>query len=156
MAPRKTRSRDVRVSAFIKAKPEKIYGALTSARELCLFWLESAETDARSRGRFRMVWPSNDGEGCEASAVFVDLEPGRKVSWIFDSRSRRGGKVPALVNIFIEERPRGAQATLLHAGFSASPSADRLFEAFRGLWGDCLSSLKGYLERGRFGRMRPS
>lgn len=146
----------MRVSAFIKARPEKVYGALTSARELCLFWLESAETDARSGGRFRMVWPSKDGEGCEASAVFVDLQPGEKVAWLFDARSRRGGRVPALVNVFIERKSRGAQATLLHAGFSGAVSQDKLFLAFRALWADCLASLKDYLECGRSGPMRPS
>lgn len=153
--PKRSSSRDVRVSAFIQARPEKVFGALTSARELCLFWLESAETDARSGGRFRMVWPSEDGEGCEASAVFVDLQPGEKVSWLFDKRSRRGGRVPALVNVFIEKRPRGSQATLLHPGFSGAASQDKLFAAFRALWAEGLARLKEHLESGR-SRMRPS
>ena len=149
MSKRSAKTRDVRLSALIKAKPEKIYQALTSARELCVFWLERAETDARNLGKFRMVWPTKDGEGCDAAAVFVDLDPGRKVSWLFDPSSRRGGRVPALVSVFIEERPRGAQATILHAGFSAARSQDRLYGAFRGLWEDCLAKLKAHLEYGR-------
>ncbi|MBI5243692.1 MAG: SRPBCC domain-containing protein [Elusimicrobia bacterium] len=149
MPSRRAKTRDIRISAFIKAKPEKIYHALTSARELCVFWLDRAETDARNLGKFRMVWPTKDGEGCEASAVFVDLEPGRKVSWIFNPSSRRGGRVPALVNVFIEDRPRRVQATIQHAGFSAARSHDRVFEAFRSLWEDCLAKLKAHLEHGR-------
>ncbi|MEI8191309.1 MAG: SRPBCC domain-containing protein [candidate division NC10 bacterium] len=149
MPKRPSKTRDVRIAAFIKAKPEKIYQALTSARELCVFWLERAETDARNLGKFRMVWPTKDGEGCDASAVFVDLDPGRKVSWLFDASSRRGGRVPALVSVFIEDRPRGAQATILHAGFSAARSQDRLFCVFCGLWEDCLAKLKAHLEHDR-------
>ena len=86
--------------------------ALTSATELCRWWLQGAETDARSGGRLRMVWPKlkyecdknggsrngrifpphaamGDSEGC-----FVDLEPGRKVAWMWRQSGRRAATCP--------------------------------------------------------------
>jgi len=86
---------DIRVSAFIKAEPDQVYRALTSARELCVWWLERAETEARNMGRLRMVWPDGSkGRANEATGVFVDLEPGRKVAWLWDSRRGRAGSPP--------------------------------------------------------------
>ena len=80
---------DIRLSASIRAKPEQVYRALTSARELCVWWLARAETDARNMGHLRMVWPSRGrGDGSEVSGVFVDLEPGQKVAWIWNDSSR--------------------------------------------------------------------
>ncbi|HVE12666.1 MAG TPA: SRPBCC domain-containing protein [Elusimicrobiota bacterium] len=138
-------TRDVRVSAAIKASPKRVYRALTSARELCLWWLERAETDARSLGRVRMVWPEALGWG-EAEGVFVDLEPESKVAWLWGGRGVPRG-VPRLVNVFIEPRPGGCGVTVVQAGFPAD--ADGRRAAFRARWEDCLAKLALYLEKGR-------
>ncbi|MFH1725076.1 MAG: SRPBCC domain-containing protein [Elusimicrobiota bacterium] len=140
---------DIRFSASLKAKPEQVYRALTSARELCVWWLERAETDARNMGRMRMVWPAGRRcDGIEARGVFVDLDPGRKVAWILDDGSRTRG-VPALVSFFIEGKGRGAQVTLVHAGFSSAPSRERLLRRYQEGWEDCLAKLKLYLDAGK-------
>ena len=148
--PRARRTSDVRFSASIKAQPTEVYRALTSARELCVWWLDRAETDARNMGRWRMEWPPSNGHKTrlEASGVFVDLEPGRKVAWIQDDRSRPPG-VPPLVTFFIEKKGRGSDVTLVHAGFSSAPGRAAVLAAWRGGWEDCLAKLKLYLETGR-------
>lgn len=138
--------RDVRVSAFVKAEPEQVYRALTSARELCVWWLDRAETDARNTGRFRLVWPAGcKGLGPEARGVFVDLEPGQKVAWMLDDRTA-SKRLPPLVSFFIEKRPRGCQVTVLHAGFAGAASQAK---AVREAWEDAVAKLKLYLETGR-------
>jgi len=117
----RSRTRDLRLSVRIKAKPVEVYRVLTSARELCRWWLTGAETDARNSGRLRMVWPKRPGcrsfsgerEGC-----FVDLEAGRKVAWLWRTGSRKNG-VPPLCSFFILPQRRGCEVTLLHAGFPA-------------------------------------
>lgn len=157
------RTRDLRFILKIKAKPEQVYRALTSATELCRWWLQGAETDARNVGRFRMIWPRvkrTDGPGGSARAFpphgialgesegyFVDLEPGRKVAWIW--KLPRRCRFPALSSFFIEPKSRGCEVTLLHAGFSARPAADKAFEGCAAGWEDCLAKLKVYLETGR-------
>ncbi|MFA6030458.1 MAG: SRPBCC domain-containing protein [Elusimicrobiota bacterium] len=146
-----SRTRDVRVAVAIKAAPERAYQALTSARELCLFWLERAETDARSLGRLRMVWAAQGRRKDEASGVFVDLEPGRKVAWLLDARCRRGGRIPALVSVFLDPQGRGTQATVLHAGFAAD---DELLAFYRARWEDLLAKLKRHLEGRRVDKSR--
>lgn len=142
------RTQDIRVTAFIKTRPDQVYRALTSARELCVWWLDRAETEARNMGRLRMVWPGPKGAAGEATGVFVDLEPGRKVAWIWDSPPRPRG-IPALVTFHIELKPRGAQVTVVHAGFSAAPSRQKLLASCRTGWEDCVAKLKLYLEAGK-------
>jgi uncharacterized protein YndB with AHSA1/START domain len=154
-----TRTRDLRFSLKIKAKPDEIYRALTSATELCRWWLQGAETDARSAGRFRMVWPkisSTAGGRCfppyvalgESEGCFVDLEPGRKVAWMWKLH-RRKSAIPPLSSFFIQPRSRGCEITLLHTGFSAGVSGDKVLKGCSQGWEDCLSKLKLYLELGR-------
>lgn len=139
--PAAFRERDIRLSVRIKASPERIYKALSSARELCLWWLDRAETDARNLGRFRMVWPTRR----EGRGVFVDLEPGRKLAWAWDGLER---SVPPLTTVFIEPKKRFCLVTLVHAGFPARSSKARV-EQFGEFWEDCLAKLALYLESGK-------
>jgi len=159
--PVRGKTRDLRFTLSIKAKPEQVYRALTSATELCRWWLQGAETDARNVGRFRMVWPKlkkREDDGGQRSfplhvslgdseGYFVDLEPGRKVAWMW--KLPRKCHYPALSSFFIEPKRGGCQVTLVHAGFSAKPSADKAFQGCAEGWEDCLAKLKLYLETGR-------
>ncbi|HBL18270.1 MAG: hypothetical protein A2X36_10410 [Elusimicrobia bacterium GWA2_69_24] len=155
MAHRRPPAADIRFAAFVKAKPEDVYRSLTSARELCVWWLDRAETDARNTGRVRMVWPARKAtkdarrqRGQEVSGVFVDLDPGRKVAWMLDEGSRAEG-VPPLVSLFIEKAPRGSQVTLIHAGFPGAASKAKLRDRYRQSWEDCVAKLKLYLDQGK-------
>ena len=149
-------TRDIRLTATIRAKPELVYRSLTSARELTRWWLEGAETDARNAGRLRMIWPrarAKDGSRCpgfgEREGVFVDLEPARKVAWLW--KPARGEKgVPALASIFILPARGGkSEVTLLHSGFPSAASADAVYGRYARAWEDGLAKLKLYLEKGR-------
>lgn len=149
MPPRRAAPQDLRVHAVIAAKPDEVYRSLTSARELCSWWADRAETAARNQGRFRMVWPS--GTGCprgEARGVFVDLEPGQKVAWLLDPKTRPAGW-PALVSFFIEKKGRRSELTLIHAGFSGAAAGRSVLACARECWEDCLAKLRLYLETGR-------
>lgn len=146
--------RDIRLVATIRAKPEQVYRGLTSARELTRWWLQGAETDARNAGRLRMIWPkakSADGAAApgfgEREGVFVDLEPSRKVAWLW--KPARGEKgAPPLTSIFILPARRGSEVTLLQAGFGGEGS-EELLGRYARAWEDGLAKLKLYLETGR-------
>jgi len=147
----RSRTRDIRLCVRVRAKPLQVYQALTSARELCRWWLLGAETDAHNSGRLRMVWPKRPGcRGVfgEREGWFVDLEPERKVAWMWRSSARRN-LVPPLCSFFILPKQRGCEVTLLHAGFSKRPAADRGYACFAQGWEDALAKLKLYLETGR-------
>jgi uncharacterized protein YndB with AHSA1/START domain len=145
---------------LIKAKPAAVYRALTSATELCRWWLQGAETEAHSAGRFRMVWPrlKTKGDGRkkmfpshvalgDSEGYFVDLEPGRKVGWLWKMPKSRS--FPALASFFIEPSGRSSTVTLMQSGFSAAASADKYYAGCAEGWEDCLAKLKLYLETGR-------
>lgn len=155
----RSRTRDVRLSLRVKAEPQAVYRALTSARELTRWWLLGAETDARNAGRVRMVWPRvrrEDGTRCdglgEREGVFVDLEAGRKVAWLFKP-VRGDRRAPPLVSVFIEKRGSSSEVTLVHAGFSTSASSDERCRGYARAWEDGLAKLKLYLETGRTCKM---
>ncbi len=156
-APRRhsLKTRDVRFAVMMRAQPKAVYQSLTSARELTRWWLLGAETDARNAGHVRMVWPRvrhGDGDICaglgEREGLFVDLEPEKKVAWMF-SPVRGDRRAPPLVSIFIDKRRNGCEVTLLHAGFKSAPSYDELYEGYARAWEDGLAKLKLYLETGR-------
>jgi uncharacterized protein YndB with AHSA1/START domain len=135
----------------MRANPAEAYRALTSARELCVWLADRAETDARSMGRMRIVWPKNEWLGeTEAAGVFVDLEKARKVAWLWGDKTRPED-VPPLVTVFIEERPRklGSTLTLVHAGFPGSASKRALVERYLARWEDFLAKLRLYLDAGK-------
>lgn len=147
--PSPRRTADIRLSILVKAEPAEVYRALTSARELCVWWLDRAETDARNMGRWRMEWGAAARAGRrEAVGTFVDLEPARKVAFIEEDKTLPKG-LPPLSTFFIEKRPRAAEVTLVQAGFSASGRGAALLGAARAHWEDCLAKLKVYLETGR-------
>jgi len=144
----------------VRAKPARVYQALTSARELTRWWLLGAETDARNAGRLRMVWPrlrARDGSRAggalqEREGVFVDLEPGWKVAWLW--KPARGERAsPPLVSLFLEPKGASCEVTLLHAGFPSAASADGVFSGYARAWEDGLAKLKLYLETGRTCKM---
>ena len=142
---------DIRVATVLRAPPADAYRALTSARELCVWLAERAETDARSMGRMRLVWPrASWAADPEISGVFVDLEPGRKAAWLWDDRSRPEG-VPALVSVFLEASASGRRTTvsLVHAGFSGAASGAALLGRYRARWEDFLAKLRLYLDAGK-------
>ena len=149
------KTRDVRFAVKLRAEPLAVYKALTSARELTRWWLLGAETDARNAGKVRLVWPrvkGGDGSRCaglgERQGVFVDLEPAKKVAWLF-TPARGDLRAPPLVSVFIDRRRGGCEVTLLHAGFKSAPSYDELYRGYACAWEDGLAKLKLYLETGR-------
>ncbi|MFI5346454.1 MAG: SRPBCC domain-containing protein [Elusimicrobiota bacterium] len=153
------KTRDVRFAVKLRAEPAAVYRALTSARELTRWWLLGAETDARNAGRVRMVWPRvrrGDGTRCdglgEREGMFVDLEPGKKVAWMFKP-ARGDRRAPPLISVFIDKRRGGCEVTLLHAGFKSAPSFDELYQGYACAWEDGLAKLKLYLETGRTCKM---
>ena len=147
MTPPRFRHRDIRLSVPVKARPDRVWRCVTSARELCSWWTERAETDARNGGRVRLVWPAtSDGPQREARGAFVDLDPGKKAAWMWSAPARG---VPPLVTFFIEARKGGATVTVLHAGFSTADSFDSRYVTWQRLWEDCLAKLVLCLETGR-------
>ncbi len=146
-------TRDIRLTARIAAAPELVYRSLTSARELTRWWLQGAETAALNGGQIRMVWPQLQVPNGvfsfkERKGVFVDLEPARKVAWLWEPL--RGEKeAPSLTSIFILPARGGSDVTLIQAGFPVGARADALYERYARAWEDGLAKLKLYLETGR-------
>lgn len=125
----RSKTRDLRFAVKVRAEPRAVYQALTSARGL-------SRLGAR--------------EG-----VFVDLEPGKKVAWLFKP-GRGERRPPPLVSMFIGRRRGPCEVVLLHAGFDSGPSSDGLYRDYARLWEDGLAKLKRHLEAGRARKRLPA
>lgn len=160
MEKKSSKTQDIRLTVDIKATPKRIYKALTSARALCRWWLEGAETNAKNMGRFRLLWPTIKTAGekskrlfpphtatGEVNGVFVDLEVGKKIAWIWEVSPK--WKHPPLSTIFIEAQGQHSRVTLIHPGFSTKPRLTKYLIGARAGWEDCLAKLKIYLETGK-------
>ncbi|MBI3505926.1 MAG: SRPBCC domain-containing protein [Proteobacteria bacterium] len=146
--PRKFKHRDVRIVADVKAPPADVYRAATSARQLCAWWADRAETQIRNGGRFQFEWPEDmDKSATRGRGTFVDLDPGRKLSWLWEPDSLPRG-VPLLTTLFLEPARAGCRVTLVHAGFPAEGAAAKAFSSYSRGWEDFVAKLALYVERG--------
>ncbi len=148
-------TRDIRADVTVKAAPERVWRALTSSRELGRWWGCSAIADPRNGGEVKLRWsgPASDSypQGLGAlEGIFVDLEPGRKVAWIWKLPADLGD-VPPLSSVFLTPIKGGCEVTALHSGFEAG-AADNHREAFARGWAGALRRLRSYLETRPGGR----
>lgn len=64
---------------FIKAKPERVFKALTEGKEIAKWWPKAAESDPKAGGKLTLTW--FNGSKCETK--FETFEPGKEVSYKF-------------------------------------------------------------------------
>lgn len=96
----------------------------------------------RGAGEGRNKYPQGLGE---VRGVFVDLQPGRKVAWLWEAQAPGPG-TPRLVSFFILPSGRSSEVSIQHCGFEPGPGAEPLFKGFKAGWTDALSRLKRHVE----------
>ena len=77
-ARQKTATRKVDLKIWIRATPERVFKALTDAKELDRWFLANAATEPRLGGKFRISWSKR---GDYIDSKFVAFVPGKKVSF---------------------------------------------------------------------------
>ena len=134
----------VRIERVIAAPPERVFDAwldpVLVARWLSPTGRAEAETDPRVGGTFRVVM-LGDGIRLEHSGTYLELEPGRRLT--FTWRSPFTGPNPTQVTIDLAPERDGAAThlTLTHLRLPAVEVANH-----RGGWGSILDRLAGVLE----------
>jgi len=118
------------VVAEIKAPPERVYRALTTAEEITRWWgspeiyrLTEWAGDLRPSGRWRAVGASADGSRFRVEGEFVELVPARLLvqTWKPDWD---GGNVTT-ITIRLAPVEGGTRLTLWHKGFAGRPDSCR-------------------------------
>jgi uncharacterized protein YndB with AHSA1/START domain len=128
----------------INAPPEKVYGAWTDPAKLTHWWgpegaeTLSAEMDARTGGRYRIVFRTPDGEQHDVSGTYREVVPNEKLvfSWMWRTMPER----ESLVTVTFKRDGDGTLLTLLHEQFFDEGARDR----HRSGWTGTLDKLERY------------
>ena len=133
----------------IKATPERVYQALTTAEGIRNWWTRDADLDNKigGEGEFRF---NSYGSGYATCVKVTELTPPLRVAWETTSSFR-----PEWLNttIIFDLRPESSATVVLfaHRGF---PQANDAYAVCTTGWGYYLVSLQQYLETGE-GRRVP-
>lgn len=145
---------EVVVERFIRATPERVYRALTDARELEAWFFTEARTDPRPGGAYRFAWRSTkEPEKAHFRlGKYLELVPGRKVSfeWRGEGEGWKGMSASPLttVTITLEPADGGTRLRLVHSGWAATDEARELRDSHQDGWTFYMGNLAGVLERG--------
>jgi uncharacterized protein YndB with AHSA1/START domain len=119
----------VRLSRHYRASPEKVWRAWTDPQALNQWFGPGgtgeptrAEVDLRVGGRFRIAFSGSKGEAHEASGVYQEVEPHRRLvfSWFWKSTPERVSRV----SIELQPMDGGCQLSFLHDRFFDQTAAD--------------------------------
>lgn len=112
-----------------RAPPARVWAAWTQP-EVMLLWFgphhtraEHAEADLRPGGRFRVVLREEGGERHEATGLYQEIEPERRLvfSWNWVSTPERVSRV----TVAFRAVPEGTEVTLTHDRFADAETATR-------------------------------
>jgi uncharacterized protein YndB with AHSA1/START domain len=136
--------RTIEITKTIDAPAERVFKALTDARELERWFPSGADSDARSAGAFeyRFEFPGDPARDHTYGGVYHEVSNDR-VSYPWK------GKLGE-THVDVELRPSGdvTEVTLRHTGWGEGSEWQESLEMHREGWGFFLENLKAYLERG--------
>ena len=133
----------------LKASPAKVYAAWTRPEMMAAWFgphgtrVESAVSDPRVGGRFRVVMREEGGGIHDVSGVFREVEPGRKLvfTWAWITMPERA----SLVTVTFGAAGDGTELTLLHEQFADEQTRIGHQEG----WTEAFERLEAFLERER-------
>jgi predicted dithiol-disulfide oxidoreductase (DUF899 family)/uncharacterized protein YndB with AHSA1/START domain len=130
----------------LKAPPAKVFRAWTDAEQILCWWgpagteVLTAETDARSGGRFHVTFRTPDGEEHGVGGMFREVVPNEKLvfTWAWRSTPER----QSLVTVTCTPDGEGTLLTLFHEQFFDKPARD----GHEAGWTETLERLAAYLD----------
>lgn len=127
------------------AAPEKVFAAWTDPEKVKR-WMGpgevkvlSAESDARSGGRYRWLMRAPDGENHDVSGVYREVIPNEKLvfTWAWKSTPER----QSLVTLTFKRDGDGTLFTMVHEQFYDESARDRHQHG----WSSAIEKLEKYL-----------
>lgn len=132
-------------STLIRAAPERVYDALTRAEEMDRWFTSDAAIDARPGGSIRFRWKDWGPDRITGEDGGPVLEATRGERFVFQWRE---GPHPTTVEITFQPCPEGTIVRVRETEYPDTPQGRReLIECAAG-WGEALTLLKFYVERG--------
>jgi len=141
MAPTKTRT--IRLRAFVPASPEKVFKAISEPDLLSRWLLDRANLVPRKGGQYAFTW---DG-GPTHEGTVLEFIPGKRlaISWQWPGMEKL---LVTKLGFSVQPKKGGTIVTLTHSGF---PKQERWVELYGGAihgWTYFLMNLKSFVSQG--------
>lgn len=127
----------------LDASPEKVFKALTDAREMVNWFPSVVKNDPQTGGKLRYEWKFQESEkdGFQ-DGEYLEVVDGKKVSHTWDADGQA-----TTVTFTLAPANGGTELHLVHSGWG--DGMEEAAEMHGGIWGGYLQNLKGYLEQGQ-------
>ena len=127
----------------LDAAPDRVFKALTDARELMNWFPSVVKNDPQTGGKLRYEWQFKESEkdGFQ-EGEYLEVVDGEKVVHTWDASG-----VDTTVTFTVAAAGDGTELHLVHEGWEAG--MDEAAEMHGEIWGGYLQNLKGYLEQGQ-------
>ncbi len=144
--------RAIQQTMIIAASPDKVFKALTDARELTRWWITRGTSDAHPGGRFEYVFEFKDPkQNGKQSGAYLEVVANQKLSYPWEAGEFGGGNNTTVV-FALSEVEGGTRLELDHAGYGSDGAWGPVYDMTAQAWGFFLGNLKTYLEAGQDNR----
>ena len=136
-------SREIVQEIAIDAPRQRVFRALTDARELERWWTTRARSEPESGGAFRYAWtfPNAPERDHVQEGEYSTVEASERIAYPW-----KAGTVPTRVDFTLKDSGGGTTVRLSHSGWL--DGMDGAYEAHAQGWGFFLGNLKSFLEAG--------
>ncbi len=132
-----SQAQDIIIALSVKASPERVYAAFTTADGWNAWCSEKSEVDACFGGKFHIYT-----EGYNAYGEFTDLEQDRTVSFTWNGDK----EPPTLIQIHIFGHNSQTGVTFKLTGLCSEQDWAGIADFLEHIWGHVLNHLKAVLE----------
>jgi uncharacterized protein YndB with AHSA1/START domain len=135
----------IKQRTFIKAPPEKVYDTITSARDWDAFFTTGMQLEPHAGGKCSFAWKDWGPDFYDITVPGKVIEASRPSQFKFKWGPE--GK-ETTVNIDLEAKFGGTIVTLTEHGYEDTPQARAMILECAAGWGEAITLLKFYIEKG--------
>ncbi len=138
---------DIRLGTLIRATPEQVWQALTTAEGVNRWFTSSAEWNHEPGSPMRWRWRDWGVYGITTDSVgeIVAVEPHRRFVFRWGNGS---GERPSTVTMTFEPVADGTKVELVDAGYPDTPEGRHALMDCACGWGEALTLVKMFVEHG--------
>lgn len=126
---------------YFKAKPERVFEALTQPKSLVRWFLSKAKIDPTSGGTFSFDWIG----GYHMASKLKKYEKGKLVSFAWIDKLKNGQLAKTTASFNVAKKGLGTLLKLRHSGFKDPEH----FADCSSRWAYYLTNMKSVLDNGR-------
>ncbi|UCE09127.1 MAG: SRPBCC domain-containing protein [Candidatus Thorarchaeota archaeon] len=138
---------EIRHSTLIRASPEEVYDALTTAEAFNTWFTTESQIEARPGGSFYFKWKDWGPDKISVEDSGPIVEATRPEKFLFKWHGENNSYYTT-VEILLERVEEGTAVRLREYGYQDTPSGRQSFMNCSTGWGEALTLLKFYVEHG--------